>query len=76
MNVDREKAKRFLDMMNEAQVKLEIEHSSYPESEELGESIDDDYDIEEAWCAEECAWLQGDDVEGVRKVRTKKEKQR
>lgn len=37
MNIDREKAKRFLDMMNEARV---------------------------------CAWLQGDDVEGVRKVRT------
>lgn len=35
MNIDREKAKRFLDMMNEAQVKLEIEHNSYPESEEL-----------------------------------------
>jgi hypothetical protein len=34
--VDREKALRFLDMMNEANVKLEIEHSSYPDSEELG----------------------------------------
>ena len=54
MNVDREKAKRFLDMMNEAQVKLEIERSSYPESEELGESIDDDYDAAEEGARVEC----------------------
>ena len=29
MNIDREKAKRFLDMMNEAGVKFEIEANSY-----------------------------------------------
>jgi hypothetical protein len=54
MNIDREKALRFLGMMNEAHVKLEIEHNSYPDSNGLGESIDDDYDAEEAFCAEEC----------------------
>ena len=62
--VDSEKALRFLDMMNEANVKLEIEHSSYPDSEELGESFDDDYDAEEAWCAEECG-LTTDDVQFI-----------
>jgi hypothetical protein len=45
-----------------------------------GPVIDVEYDVE-ALNEEDamhtlCAWLQGDDVEGVRKVRTKKEKQR
>ena len=48
MNIDKEKAKRFLDMMNEAGVRLEIEHNSYDEARE---DMDDDYDAEEAWCA-------------------------
>jgi hypothetical protein len=44
-----------------------------------GTVIDVEYDVE-ALKEEDamhtlCAWLQGDDVEGVRKVRTKKEKQ-
>jgi hypothetical protein len=64
MNIDKEKAKRFLGMMNEVQVKLEIEHNSYPESEELGEDIEDDYDAEEAWCAEECG-LTMDEVQYI-----------
>lgn len=62
--VDREKAQRFLDMMNEAQVKLEIEHNSYDDSEVLGETIDDDYDAEEIWCAEECGLTQ-DEVQYI-----------
>jgi len=62
MNIDREKALRFLGMMNEAQVKLEIGHGSYPDSE--GEDIEDDYDAEEAWCAEECG-LTTDEVQYI-----------
>jgi len=61
MNIDKEKAKRFLDMMNEAGVRLEIEHNSYDEARE---DMDDDYDAEEAWCAEECG-LTTDEVQHI-----------
>ena len=61
MNIDKEKAKRFLDMINEAGVRLEIEHNSYDEARE---DMDDDYDAEEAWCAEECG-LTTDEVQYI-----------
>ena len=61
MNIDKEKAKRFLDMMNEAGVKFEIEANSY---DELCEDMDDDYDAEEAFCAEECG-LTTDEVQYI-----------
>jgi hypothetical protein len=50
--VDREKALRFLAMMNETSTQLEIEHNNYEEPEEPGAAAA--YEIAEEQAREEC----------------------